>query len=127
MADHLAVMLEATGFSTFYLAGFGGTDLFGGGAGIRATYLQKSDGHGLYLTPSLRMEYVGGARDGHPARGVATATGLTIGQAFRPTKTIDVRLGFGGQLIKYDMRTTAGKLYATTPFIAFEIVIGFRR
>jgi hypothetical protein len=129
VAAHLAVQLEALGFSTFYLplAG-GGVTTNGYGAGVRGTWFAGRDGRGLFVTPFLRLAHVGGEKEtGERGHGLATASGITVGQAFRATRNIDLRFGFGAQLVHYDIRTAGGTLRATTPFLAFDLVIGFRR
>ncbi len=129
VASHLALQMEAIGFSTFYLplAG-GGVATWGAGAGVRGTWFAERDGRGLFVTPFFRLAHVGGEKEtGERGHGVATAAGITVGQAFRATPSIDLRFGFGAQLVHYDIRTAGGTLRATTPFLAFDLVIGFRR
>lgn len=129
VAAHLAVQMEAIGFSTVYLPVVGGgVATWGGGAGVRGTWLAKRDGTGLFVTPFFRLAQVGAdTATGDHGHGVATAAGITVGQAFRATRTVDLRFGFGAQLLRYDIRTAGGALRATTPFLAFDLVIGFRR
>lgn len=129
VAAHLAASVEAIGFSTFYLplAG-GGVATTGYGAGVRGTWIDGRDGRGLFVTPFFRLAQVGGEKaTGDRGHGIATAAGITVGQAFRATQTIDLRFGFGVQLVHYDIRTARGTLQATTPFLAFDLVIGYRR
>lgn len=128
VADHLAIQLEATGFSTFFLPLIGGgVDVVGYGAGVRPTWLAGEDGRGLFVTPMFRLEHVGGEKaTGERGHGLAIATGVTIGQAFRVSAKVDLRLGFGGQLIRYDLRTAGGPLTATVPFLAVDVVVGYR-
>ena len=129
VASHLALQIEAIGFSTFYLPLVGGGVTTNGyGAGVRGTWFAGRDGRGLFVTPFFRFAHVAGEKDtGDRGHGLATASGITVGQAFRATRTVDLRFGFGAQLLHYDVRTAGGTLRATTPFLAFDLVIGFRR
>lgn len=129
VADHLAVQMEAIAFSTFYLplAG-GGVATWGGGAGVRGTWFAGRDATGLFVAPVFRLAQVGAEKDtGDRGHGLATAAGITVGQAFRVTRTMDMRFGFGAQMVHYDIRTAGGTLRATTPFLAADLVLGFRR
>lgn len=128
VAAHLAVQVEATGFSTFFLPLVGGgVNVVGAGVGVRPTWIAGRDGRGLFVTPMFRLAYVGAEKEtGERGHGLAIATGLTVGQAFRVSQRLDLRLGFGGQLIHYDVRTAGGPLTATVPFLALELVIGYR-
>jgi hypothetical protein len=129
IAAHLALQMEAIGFSTFYLPLVGGGVTTNGyGAGVRGTWFAGRDGRGLFVTPFFRFAHVAAEKDtGDRGHGLATATGITVGQAFRATPTVDLRFGFGAQLLHYDIHTKGGALHATTPFLAFDLVIGFRR
>lgn len=129
IATHLALQMEAIGFSTFYLPLVGGgVATWGGGAGVRGTWFAGRDGRGLFVAPFFRFAHVGAEKaTGERGHGLATAAGITVGQAFRATRAVDVRFGFGAQMLHYDIHTTGGALHATTPFLAFDLVIGFRR
>jgi hypothetical protein len=50
---------------------------------------------------------------------------LSVGQAFR-TKTFDLRFGFGGQFLHYNIKTGNERLKADVPFLMVELVIGYR-
>jgi len=127
VAAHLALGVEATGFSTFFLPFIGGgVNTYGGGGGVRATWLGERSGHGLYVTSFFRLEGVHGLHFHQPGNGPATATGLMVGQAFRASDKLDVRFGFGGQWVTYDLSTRAGRLTASVPFLAVELVVGYR-
>jgi hypothetical protein len=104
----------------------GGVNTYGGGGGVRATWLAEPSGHGLYITSYFRLEGVHGLHDHKPGNGPATATGLMVGQAFRVSDKVDLRFGFGGQWITYAIDTAAGKLTASVPFLAVELVVGYR-
>ncbi|CAN5907642.1 hypothetical protein BH11MYX3_BH11MYX3_26330 [soil metagenome] len=128
IASHLLVQLEATGFSTFYLPLIGGgVNVLGAGGSMRATWVSGNDGRGLFVTPVFRFERVGGEKEtGETGHGFAEAAGITIGQAFRVTPKLDLRVGFGGQMIHYRIPTAGGTLTATVPFLALDLVVGYR-
>lgn len=128
IASHLLVQLEATGFSTFFLPLIGGgVSVLGAGGGVRATWIDGNDGRGLFVTPFFRFERVGGEKEtGETGHGFAEAAGITIGQAFRLTPKLDLRVGFGGQMIHYRIPTSGGTLIATAPFLAVDLVVGYR-
>ncbi len=127
IASHLLVQLEITGFSTFFLPLIGGgVNVLGAGGGVRATWIDGKDGRGLFVTPFFRFERVGGEKaTGESGHGFAETAGITIGQAFRVTPKLDLRIGFGGQLIHYRL-DTATPLTATVPFLAVDLVVGYR-
>ncbi len=128
IATHLAVQVELTGFSTFYLPLIGGgVSVLGFGAGVRGTWFSGRDGRGLFVTPIFRFERVAGEKEtGQTGHGFAEVAGLTIGQAFRVTSKLDFRLGFGAQMIHYQIDTAGGALTATVPFLAIDLVVGYR-
>ena len=127
VSPRVAWQLEAIGTTTLYLKYVGGgTNTLGYGAGTRLTWLQKKNGTGLYVAGALRFVRGRGERDGAPGHGLVWLPALTLGQAFRATKSVDVRFGFGAQWIHYDMRTSKGPLTADVPFIMVELLVGFR-
>ena len=127
VSRHVAWQVEAVGLTTFYLTFVGGgTNTLGYGAGSRLTWLATPDGTGLYVAGALRFVLASGDRDNAPGRGLLVSPALTIGQAFRATKTLDLRFGFGAQWIHYDMTTAKGRLNADTPFIMVELIVGKR-
>lgn len=75
-------------------------------------------GRGVYVTPFVRVADVGAS--GHT--GVAVSGGAFVGYAFAATGRLDVRLGVGAQYIYYDF----DGVRASTPFIALDLVIGYR-
>lgn len=123
---HVAIAAEATGFSTYFLPFIGGGIVtFGGGGGARATYI----GHGrrpLYLALAGDYERIAGDDEaGNRARGNAWLASATVGQTFR-TKALDVRVGFGAQWVHYLLRAEDKHLRADVPFLALELVLGYR-
>jgi len=127
VSPHLAVALEATGFSTFFLPLVGGgVAVTGAGAGVRPTWFAERSGHGLFASGSFLLEQVGGDKAGTHGHGLAYAASLQVGQAFRASRQLDVRLAFGPQWIHYEIPTAAGALTANVPFLAIDLVIGYR-
>jgi hypothetical protein len=128
ICDCFSVQVEATGLSTFYLPLIGGgitTYAFGGGA--RGTWFPGRNPAGLYVAAAMRVERAAGDNElGERATGLLLAPALTVGQAFRVTKKIDLRFGFGGQFIHYNLKSPSRRLKADVPYLMVELVIGYR-
>jgi len=123
----IAVQLEAVGGSTAYLPtmGLGVSSLWAGG-GARVTLFPRRAGKGLFATAAFRAGYASAENeDGVSGHGLLMTPALTIGQAFR-RKTLDLRFGFGMQIIHYNIKTGDERLKANAPFLLFELVIGYR-
>jgi hypothetical protein len=127
VGTHVAIAAEATGFSTYFLPFIGGGIVtFGGGGGVRATYIGVGR-RPLYVALSSHYERVAGDDEaGNRASGNAWLAGATVGQAFR-TNALDVRVGFGAQWVHYLLRADDKHLRADVPFLALELVLGYRR
>lgn len=128
VCDCFSVQVEATGLSTFYLPLIGGgitTYAFGGGA--RGTWFPQRNPAGLYVAAAMRVERAAGDNAlGERATGLLLAPALTVGQAFRLTKKIDLRFGFGAQWIHYNLKAPAGRLKADVPYLMVELIVGYR-
>ncbi len=68
----------------------------------------------------LEMRGEGEARADH--NGVGIAAGAFVGWAFGLTDRLDLRIGIGAQYIYLD----APPLGASTPFVALDLVVGYR-
>ncbi|MDB4960074.1 MAG: hypothetical protein JWP01_73 [Myxococcales bacterium] len=124
IADHLAIQIEAGIFGTYFLPWFDlGDDVKGIGGGVRPTWFARESGRGFYVAPYVRVEGVRGeTADGESHDGLAIAGGVFAGWAFGLTERLDLRVGGGAQYIYVD----AGPLSASTPFVAIDLVVGYR-
>lgn len=118
-AGNLAIQAEAQAFSTYFLPWFSaGSSLAGFGGQLRATWFSRFSQHGLYVAPYLRIDSVS---DDH-TRAVGFCAGGFIGWAFPFGEQLDVRIGGGAQYMRYIL--DASKV--DTPFVALDLVIGYR-
>ena len=118
VGDHYAVQLEAQAFSTYFAPWFSAGDRVDGfGGQVRPTWFRRVDHHGLYVAPWLRVDRV--THD--IAAGVGFAAGAFAGYAFA-AGPLDVRVGGGAQYMRY----FAGPFGLSTPFIALDLVVGYR-
>jgi hypothetical protein len=124
VSDHVAISFEAGTFGTYFLPWFDlGDDVLGFGGGVRPTWFARTSGRGLYVAPYVRVEAVRGDTDaGTSDTGIAVTTGVFAGWAFGLTERLDLRVGGGVQYIYVD----ADPLSASTPFIALDLVVGYR-
>ena len=128
ICECFSVQVEATGLSTFFLPLIGGgITAYGFGGGTRATWFPGRNPAGLYVAAAMRVERAAGDNElGERATGLLLAPALTVGQAFRPTKKLDVRFGFGGQWIHYNLKSDSRRLKADVPYLMVELVLGYR-
>ena len=118
LGDHLAVMGEAQIFGTYFLPWFdAGTNVTGFGGEVRGTWFRDPSHHGLYATGYLRINRV--ADDSTST--VGWCGGAVAGWAF-PVSKVDVRIGAGAQWMRYQSET----IDIDTPFIALDLVVGYR-
>jgi hypothetical protein len=123
LADHIALGVAAGTFGTYFLPWFdAGDNVIGFGGGLRATWFRSTTGHGLYLAPFVRANRVAGDKAGVHGTGLGGSVGLFAGWAFAVSHKIDVRLGGGVEYFYID----AGPLQASTPFIALDLLVGYR-
>jgi hypothetical protein len=123
IGNHVALAIGAGIFGTYFLPWFdAGDDVAGAGGGVRATWFSRRGGRGLYVTPYVRASYVSGERDGMEGTGVAITSGVFAGWCFAVKRRLDVRVGAGAQYIYID----ADPLAASTPFVALDLVVGYR-
>lgn len=65
---------------------------------------------------------VRGDLDGEPGQGLGVTAGVFAGWAVPLGERLDLRLGAGAQFIYFD----AAPLSASTPFVALDILLGYR-
>jgi len=124
---HLAVSLTAGIFGTYFLPWFDlGDDVKGLGAGLRGTWFAHEDGRGFYVAPYVRVHGVRGEHDDLEGSGPGVTAGAFAGWAFGLGEKLDLQLGLGAQYIYQSIDTDAGKQTSSTPFIAIDIVLGYR-
>ena len=124
IGEHWALQLEGGIFGTYFLPWFDlGDDVKGIGGGTRVTWFARSSGHGPYVAPYLRVSRISGEDEaGADHKGFGIAVGAFVGWAFGLTDRLDLRVGLGAQYIYLD----APPLGASTPFIALDLVVGYR-
>lgn len=124
VAHRHTVQIEAGVFGTYFLPWFGaGDNVAGYGVGIRPTWFFR---HHVYLAPFLRIDHVSGDRDGLSGNGNGFSLGAFVGKELRASRRVDVRIGAGLQYLRYIVRTAAGDVEANTPFVALDLVVGYR-
>jgi hypothetical protein len=118
IGEHYALQVEAQAFSTYFAPWFSaGERVDGFGGQVRATWFRNATHHGLYLAPYVRVDRV--THD--MAAGVGFAAGGVAGYAFG-AGPLDVRVGGGAQYMRY----FAGPFGLSTPFVALDLVVGYR-
>jgi len=124
IGEHWALQLEGGIFGTYFLPWFDlGDDVVGVGGGVRPTWFARGCGRGLYVAPYLRVHRITGEDEaGAEHTGVGLATGVFVGWTFRVTERVDLRIGAGAQYLYLD----APPLGASTPFVALDLVVGYR-
>jgi hypothetical protein len=123
LTPHVAVAAQAGIFGTYFLPWFDlGDDVQGLQVGTRVTWFARTSGHGFYVAPYLRGVAVRGEKNGETGEGVGFTAGVFAGWAFTITTRLDLRVGAGAQLIHFD----ASPLTASTPFVALDVLVGYR-
>jgi hypothetical protein len=124
IGEHWALQLEGGIFGTYFLPWFDlGDDVKGIGGGTRVTWFARRSGRGPYVAPYLRVSRISGEDEaGEDHNGFGIATGVFVGWAFGLTERLDLRIGAGAQYIYLD----APPLGASTPFVALDLVVGYR-
>lgn len=124
---HLAVSLTAGIFGTYFLPWFDlGDDVKGFGGGIRGTYFARESGRGFYVAPYVRVQRVSGSHDDMDGSGPGFTAGAFAGWSFGLGNKLDLQLGLGAQYIYQYIDTAAGKQTSSTPFVAIDILLGYR-
>ena len=127
VAKHFAIEAGAGIFGTYFLPWFdAGENVRGFGGGIRTTWFSRTSGHGLYVAPYVRAMRVSGELDEQSGTGLAVTSGVFVGWAFGLTQKLDLRVGGGAQYIYSHVETEAGDLDTSTPFVALDLVLGYR-
>jgi len=124
MSEHWAIQVEGGIFGTYFLPWFDlGDDVRGIGGGTRVTWFARRSGRGPYVSPYVRVSRITGEDEaGDEHNGFGIATGVFVGWAFGLTDRLDLRIGAGAQYIYLD----APPLGASTPFVALDLVVGYR-
>jgi hypothetical protein len=127
VSSRVAVDVGGGIFGTYFLPWFdAGDDVKGLGVGGRVTWFARTTGRGLYVAPYLRVVGVRGEKEGMSGTGFGFTTGAFVGWAFGLTNRLDLRVGAGAQYIRFRADTGAGGLAASTPFVALDLVVGYR-
>lgn len=123
VSAHVAVEGQAGIFGTYFLPWFDrGDDVQGLQVGARVTWFARTTGHGFYVAPYVRGVAVRGELDGDDGRGLGVTAGAFAGWAVALGARFDLRVGAGAQFIYFD----AAPLSASTPFVALDILVGYR-
>lgn len=123
LTDHFALEVGAGTFGTYFLPWFGvGDNVIGFGGELRSAWFANTTGHGFYLSPFVRANRVSGDKAGVHGTGLGGSIGMFAGWAFPVSRRLDARLGGGAEYFYVD----AGPLQASTPFIALDLVVGYR-
>lgn len=124
---HLAVSLTAGIFGTYFLPWFDlGDDVKGLGAGVRGTWFARESGHGFYVATYVRAHRVWGTHDDLDGSGPGVTAGAFAGWSAALGAKLDLQLGLGAQYIYQSIDTSAGASSSSTPFVAIDIVLGYR-
>ena len=124
---HVSASLSAGIFGSYFLPWFdAGDDVIGVGGGFRVTWFARESGRGFYIAPYVRAHRVSGEHDDMHGTGLGVSSGAFAGWAFGLTDRLDLRLGLGGQFIRHSLDTDAGRSTSSTPFIAIDILVGYR-
>jgi len=128
IADRIHLAVEGGLFGTYFLPWFDlGDNVIGAIGGVRTTWFQKPDLHGLYVAPYVRAGYIAGEHEGGvegiKGDGAAVTVGAFVGWALPATKQLDIRIGGGAQYIYI---SGSQGLEASTPFIALDFVVAYR-
>jgi len=125
LGQHVSLQLGAQLFSTYFAPWFDvGDKVVGFGGEIRPTYFLAAGGRGVYVAPFLRVARVGA--DDTDDHGIGFSTGAWAGYAFGLGKKLDLRVGVGAQYMRYFVDTPAGRVGLSTPFVALDLVVGYR-
>jgi len=124
VAAHVAIAGQAGIFGTYFLPWFDrGDDVQGLQLGARVTWFARTTGRGFYVAPYLRGVGVRGRADGQRGQGLGVTAGAFAGWAFGLGDRLDLRVGAGAQWIYFD----AAPFAASTPFVALDLLVGYRR
>jgi hypothetical protein len=123
VADHVSASLSAGIFGSYFLPWFDlGDNVIGVGGGARVTWFQRTTGHGLYVAPYVRVHRVSGQHDDMDGTGIGFTAGAFVGWALGLTDKLDLRLGLGAQYIRHSLHDAT----TSTPFVAIDILVGYR-
>lgn len=124
---HFAASISAGIFGSYFLPWFDlGDNVVGVGGGVRGTWFARTTARGFYIAPYARVHHVSGDHDDMHGTGPGFSTGIFAGWAFRLSDRLDLRVGAGAQYIRQSLDTPAGRQTSSTPFIALDLVVGYR-
>ena len=124
---NFAASLSAGVFGSYFLPRFNlGDNVIGIGGGARVTWFQRETGRGLYVAPYVRVHRVSGDHDGVDGTGVGVSSGAFIGWAFGLGDKLDLRIGGGAQYIWHSIDTGPATFSSSTPFVALDLLLGYR-
>ena len=127
IGSHFAASISAGLFGSYFLPWFDlGDNVIGVGAGVRGTWFARETGRGFYIAPYFRAHRVSGDHDSMHGTGLGFTTGAFAGWAFGLTDRLDLRLGVGAQFIPQHLDTAAGTASTSVPFVALDLVVGYR-
>lgn len=128
LSEHLALQVGGQLFSAYFAPWFDlGDEVEGFGGSIRPTYFVSPTRRGIYVAPFLRVSRVTGEHEaGASGDGIGFSTGVWAGYALGVTDKIDLRVGAGAQYMHYMVDTSDGEAGLSTPFIALDLVVGYR-
>jgi hypothetical protein len=127
LTAHVSASLSAGIFGSYFLPWFErGDDVIGVGGGARVTWFARTSGRGLYVAPYVRVHRVSGDHDGMEGTGLGVTAGAFVGWAFRLHDKLDLRVGAGAQYIRHTLDLGATTETTSTPFLALDLVVGYR-
>ena len=127
LADHVSASLSAGVFGSYFLPRFNlGDNVIGLGGGARVTWFHRASGRGLYVAPYVRVHRVSGDHDGMDGTGVGVSSGAFVGWAFGLGDKLDLRIGAGAQYIWHSIDTGPATYSSSTPFVALDLLLGYR-
>jgi len=127
ITKHVSASLSAGVFGSYFLPWFDrGDNVIGVGGGARMTWFQRASGRGFYVAPYVRVHRVSGDHDDMHGSGLGFSAGAFAGWVFGLGKKLDLRVGAGAQYIRHELDTDGGTFTSSTPFIALDLVVGYR-
>jgi hypothetical protein len=127
LGDHVSASLSAGVFGSYFLPRFNlGDNVLGIGGGARVTWFQGESGRGLYVAPYVRVHRVSGDHDGMDGTGLGVTSGAFVGWAFGLGDKLDLRIGAGAQYIWHSIDTGPATYSSSTPFVALDLLLGYR-
>ncbi len=127
LGERVSASISAGIFGSYFLPWFdAGDDVIGVGGGLRVTWFARATRRGFYVAPYVRVHRVSGDHDDMHGTGLGFSAGGFAGWAFGIGNKLDLRLGAGAQYIRHSIETAAGTQTSSTPFVALDILVGYR-